>query len=98
MISFGHDTLRSIAARGVLFGIALGLSVLARPLEAVRIEEVPTGVTAPWGVAFTPAFTRYVVGGALLTNAVAEEPGWEDVRPSFGASGLRDLAASPDGK
>jgi len=39
-----------------------------------------------------------VVGGALLTNAVAEEPGWEDVRPSFGASGLRDLAASPDGK
>src|SRR5205814_10619482 len=96
MISFGHDTLRSFAARGSLFGIALGLSVLARPVEAVRIEEVPTGMSTPWGIGFSRTFTTYVVGGSKFADNVIEEPD-QVVWPEFGAIDLRELAVSPEG-
>jgi hypothetical protein len=94
MTSFGLDTVRSSAARGVLFGIALGMSVLARPVEAVRIEEVPTGMSGPWGVGFSRTFTTYVVGGSKFADNVVEEVG-QVVWPDFGAIDLRELPVSP---
>jgi streptogramin lyase len=82
--------------RNALFGIAILFCGLGRPLLAVRIEEVPTGMSAPWGIGFSRTFTTYVVGGSKFADNVVEEVD-QVVWPDFGAIDLRELAVSPEG-
>jgi virginiamycin B lyase len=77
--------------RSLLLVIGLFVCATPRPLLAVRIEEVAVQVAAPWGVAFTPTFYRYVVGGPNLQIAAYSGS------PVGGASDLRDVAMSADG-
>jgi virginiamycin B lyase len=72
-------------------GLGLGLlaCALAQPVLAVHIEEVAAGVSAPWGIAFSPFHTRYFAGG----NKFASDDGASAI---VGAD-LREVAVCADG-
>jgi virginiamycin B lyase len=83
------DTLRASA-----IGLAALLSALSQSALGVKIEELlpPVPVSSPWGIAFTPFNTRYVVGGGVYT---AQTPVLGVSKSTF--TDLRDVAFSPNG-
>jgi streptogramin lyase len=68
----------------------------SRSALAVRIEEIPVPVSAPWGIAFDSKFNRFYAGGSQLGAFTSEEAG-EYLQPAVAAADLREMTTTPDG-